>query len=334
MTAELCVLGAGNWGTTLATLAAQAGRRVTLWSRDESQCAEIREQHTNARAVPGLALPASLHATSDLEQAAAGAEVILIVIPAQAFREVARALGEVLAPEQLVLHAAKGIETTSLRRMTEILAEETCALQIGVVSGPNIAGEIAEGKPAGTVVASHFPRVVDAARRMLGGPRMMVFHGDDVIGVELAGALKNIVAIAAGMATEMSVGENAKALLITRGLAEIQRLAVAMGAQPATFAGLAGIGDLMVTCQSPRSRNHRVGAALARGMTLDAAVASLGMVAEGVPTSHAAHELLRRHRIDAPLLERVHRVLYDGLSPHDGLDQLMRLPAGPDVSRL
>lgn len=329
----IAVLGAGNWGTTLADLIAGNGHAVRLWTRSEAARDEINRHRTHEAAVPGLALAEGVAATTELVEAVRGAGTVVMVIPSQAFREVARALGDVLSPEQVVLSATKGLERGSNARMTEILRAETCARQIGVLSGPNLAPEIARRKPAGTVVASRFPYVIERARDALSCPRMMVFAGDDVLGVELAGALKNIVAIAAGAATEMEVGENAKSLLVTRGLAEITRLAVTMGAQPLTFAGLAGVGDLMVTCASPLSRNHRVGAALARGERLDAILARLGMVAEGVYAAVAARELCRAHRVDAPLLDAVYRVLYEGLSCDAGLRELMTLPAGRDVAR-
>jgi glycerol-3-phosphate dehydrogenase (NAD(P)+) len=329
----IAVLGAGNWGTTLAELIAGNGHAVILWTREPEQRDEINARHTNERAVPGLRLSETVAATSDLHEAVRDAEIVLLVVPSSAFREVASALGDVLAPEQVVLHATKGLERETNARMTEILLQETCAKQIGVVSGPNIAPEIARKKPAGTVVASHFPHVIQLARRALSCPRMMVFAGDDVLGVELAGALKNVVAIAAGVATEMGVGENAWSLLVTRGLAEYTRLAVMMGASPLTFAGLAGIGDLMVTCASPISRNHRVGAALARGERLPEILAKLGMVAEGVYAAVAARALTRAHHVEAPLLEAVYRVLYEGLGCDEALRELMTLPAGRDVGR-
>lgn len=329
----IAVLGAGNWGTTLSDLIASNGHAVRLWTRDPSQRDEINERRSNERAVPGLRIAPGVTATSELGEAVRGAELVLVVIPSQSFREVSRALGDVLAPEQVVLHATKGLERGSNARMTEILLAETCARQIGVLSGPNIAAEIAQKKPAGTVVASRFPHVVELGRRALSCPRMMVFAGDDVTGVELSAALKNVVAIAAGIATQMDIGENGKSLLVTRGLAEITRLAVAMGAAPLTLAGLAGIGDLMVTCASPLSRNHRVGAALARGETLEEILAGLGMVAEGVYAAVAARDLARSWRVEAPLLERVYRVLYEGLGCEQGLRELMTLPAGRDVAR-
>jgi len=329
----IAVLGAGNWGTTLADLIGENGHAVSLWTRSHAQRDEINERHTNEGGVAGLRISDKVSATSELAEAVTGAEIVILVVPSSAFREVASALGEVLAPEQIVLHATKGLERETNARMTEILLEETCAKQIGVISGPNLAPEVALRKPAGTVVASHFPHVIERARKLLSCPRLMVFAGDDVLGVELAGALKNVVAIAAGAATEMNVGENAKSLLVTRGLAEYTRLAVAMGANPLTFAGLAGIGDLMVTCASPISRNHRVGAALARGQQLPEILAQLGMVAEGVYAAIAARALTRAHHVEAPLFDRVHRVLYEGLSCEDGLRELMSLPAGRDVGR-
>ncbi len=330
----IAVLGAGNWGTTLADLVASNGHPVRLWTRQASERDEINGRHTNEGAVPGLRLSDAVSATSDLGDAVHDAELVLIVVPSHAFREVACALGDVLEPDQVVVHATKGLERESNARMSEILVEETCAKQIGVLSGPNLAPEIARHKPAGTVVASHFPHVVDLARKALSCPRLMVFAGNDVLGVELAGALKNVVAIAAGAATQMDVGENAKSLLVTRGLAESTRLAVAMGAAPLTFAGLAGIGDLMVTCASPISRNHRVGAALARGESLDAALENLGMVAEGVYAAVAARALTRKHNVAAPLLDSVYRVLYEGLGCGEAVRELMALPAGREHSRL
>jgi glycerol-3-phosphate dehydrogenase (NAD(P)+) len=329
--APIAVLGAGNWGTVLAQLAAESGHRVRLWTRNPIQAQEINTARTNKKAIAGLSLSSRIDATSNIVEAVEGAGMIVVVIPSQAFREVARRLGDVLDPRQIVLHATKGIELSTLRRMTEVLEEETCARQLGVLAGPNIAAEIAEGLPAGTVITSRFPHVVRAGKQVFTTGRFMVFGASDVVGVELCGALKNVVAIAAGIAAGMQIGENAMALLVTRGLAEITALATAMGARPGTLAGLAGAGDLMVTCRSHHSRNHRVGEALARGASLDEAVATLGMVAEGVTTAIAAKALCARHRIECPVLERVHRVLYERASPREALEELLRMRAGRDV---
>lgn len=329
MTRAVAVLGAGNWGTTLAQLVAANGHAVKLWTRDRAQCAEINARRTNARAVPGLELDPRIVAVPVLAEALRGAELVLFVVPSQAMRDVARAAGEHLVPEQIVLHGTKGLELGSHKRMSVVLQEETCARQIGVLAGPNIAAEIARGKPAGTTVTSRFPYVIAGARDVLASPRLRVFGGDDLIGVEIASALKNVVAIAAGIASGTDAGENAKAFLVTRGLSEIARIALRLGAQPATFRGLAGVGDLIVTCASVQSRNHRLGVALAKGARLDAALAEIGMVAEGVHAAIAARELAAAQNVETPLLERVYRVLYEGLPPERAVDELMALPTGP-----
>ena len=329
MTRSIAVLGAGNWGTTLAHLAAINGHSVALWSRSTAQCDEINDRRTNARATGELVVARGVRATTDLRQAIASAELVVFVVPSQAFREVARAAGDHLAPEQLVLHATKGLELRTHARMSTILEEETCVRQLGVLAGPNIAAEIGRGEPAGTTVTTSFPRVFSRAREVFASRRFVVFPGDDVLGVELCSALKNVVAIAAGMATGLGMGENAKALLVTRGMTEIARIALSHGADRATFHGLAGIGDLVVTCASAQSRNHRVGVAIAKGESLPHVLERLGMVAEGVHASVAARELAAARGIDAPLLGRVHRVLHEGLAVEQALDELMLLPTGP-----
>ena len=328
---RVSVIGAGNWGTTLAHCIASNGHHVALWTRDAAQRDEINAGRTNLRSVPGLVIAPGVRAVTELQEAIAGATLVLLVVPSQVFREVCRRAAEFLSPEQLVIHATKGLEQRTHRRMSQVILEETCVRQIGILSGPNIAAEIAAGKLTGTVITTRFPRVVRVGREALTSPRMMVFSADDVIGVELAGAFKNVVAIAAGMATELGVGENAKAFLVTRGLAEMARLGVALGARPLTFAGLTGVGDLTVTCASLQSRNNRVGRGLARGGALPDVLRELGMVAEGVLASVSARDLAAAHRIDAPLMDRVYRVLYEGLSPVSAIDELMRLPAGHDV---
>jgi glycerol-3-phosphate dehydrogenase (NAD(P)+) len=326
---NVAVLGAGNWGVTLAHLAAANGASVRLYTRDREQMREIETTHTSERAVPGLVLAPGVRATVDLRDAMDGAELVVFVVPSQSFRELARAAGEHLLPEQLVLHATKGLELGSHARMSTILQEETCARQIGVLAGPNIAAEIASGKIAGTTVASAFPHVFEVAHRVLASRRFAVLPGADVVGVELCSAFKNVVAVAAGMASQMGIGENAKALLVTRGMSDIARLALALGAQRATFHGLAGIGDLLVTCASEKSRNHRLGVAIARGEHLSDVLEALGMVAEGAYASIAARDLARARRVDVPVLDRVYRVLYEGLPPERALEELMSLEPAP-----
>ncbi len=325
MTWKVAVLGAGNWGVTLAHLAADRGASVALFTRDTNQAAEINDGRTSERAVPGLVIAAGVKATLDLREALRGAALVIFVVPSQSFRDLARAAGEHLVPEQLVIHATKGLELGTHVRMSTILEEETCARQIGVLAGPNIAAEIARGDVAGTTVATAFPRVFEVARRALASRRLLVLPGTDVLGVELCSTFKNVVAVAAGVASQMGVGENAKALLVTRGMSDIARLALALGAQRETFHGLAGIGDLIVTCASDRSRNHRLGAAVGRGERLSDALAALRMVAEGVYASIAAHDIARAHGVHVPVLDRVYRVLHEGLPPARALEELMSL---------
>jgi glycerol-3-phosphate dehydrogenase (NAD(P)+) len=330
---QVAVLGAGNWGTTLAQLIARNGHAVRLWTRDLTKLEEINTAHTNERALKGLVLSPAVRAVAGLGEALWQADLILMVLPSQVFRSVCAELGEVVQPEHQLVHCTKGLEAGSHLRMSQVLVEETCVRQLGVLSGPNIAAELAQGKPAGTVIATRFPRVSALTQQALSCAQLRVFESADVCGVELCGALKNVVAIAAGMADQLQVGDNAKALLITRGLSELMRLALALGAEPATTAGLAGIGDLMVTCASPLSRNHRVGVALAQGMPLEDALRALGMVAEGVHASRSVRELAKAHGLEMPLFEHIHRVLHEGMPVGDALAFLMGLPTGRDVPR-
>jgi glycerol-3-phosphate dehydrogenase (NAD(P)+) len=334
VSAQVSVLGAGNWGTTIAHLIGQNGFKVKLWARKPELAAEINEHRRNSQYLSGMEavrLSDNIVATSSLAEAVRGIPLVFIVIPSQSFRSVCEQIGELVQPSQLAVHATKGLELGSYKRMTQIMLEETCLRRIGVLSGPNIAREMIEGKPAGTVVASRFPRVIEVTREHLKSKQLRIYGNTDVVGVELGGTLKNIIAIAAGMATQMQLGENAKSLLITRGLSEIARLGVALGADPMSFSGLAGIGDLMVTCASPISRNHRVGAALARGMSLSEAIESLGMVAEGVKASKIAFELTRDLNIRSPLMHGVYRVVHEGLDPRAALSELMNAAVQDDI---
>jgi len=325
------ILGGGSWGTAVAALIAYAGHDVTLWMRDRSLAAKMRRSRRNERYLPDLALPRSIRITHDLASAVREVPVIFFVIPAKAFRDVAIAAGDHLDPAQVAIHGTKGFEPETRDRMSGILEQETCLKQLGVLSGPNIAPEIASGLPAGAVIASRFPRVISETRRLMVSDRFRVYDSRDVVGVELAGALKNVIAIVSGAAAGMDLGENVRAMLITRGLAEIARLGTALGADPLTFSGLAGMGDLVVTCASPLSRNHRVGRGMAGGKSLDEVVASLGMVAEGVGTTRIAYAFARELDIDAPMTEAVHRVLFEGLSSDLALAELMNRSPRPDM---
>lgn len=321
---RVAVLGSGSFGTTVAHVVAAAGRTDTvLWGRDQDVSREINEKHRNPKYFSDKPLADGLRATTDLEEAARGAPLIVVAVASSAFREVARKLGDFVTGDQVLLSATKGLEPRTHKRMSEILKEETCAKKVGALSGPNIAREILDGQPAATVVASRFREAIELGANLLHGPRFRVYGNDDVVGVELAGALKNVVAIASGVSTGLGLGDNTRSLLITRGLAEIQRLGVKLGADPHTFSGLAGIGDLFTTCSSPHSRNHRVGAGLAKGKKLDQILEELGEVAEGVNTTRVCRELSQEHGVVMPIAEGVYKLLFEDLPPKAVLEDLM-----------
>ena len=328
---SVAVLGGGNWGTTLAQLCALASADVRLWLRDEGVAREIREQHTNRRYTGDALLSAEIFPTTDLRRAMRGARLVLAVIPSMASRSVIRELGALVLGDQIFVHATKGLELETGITISQIVREETAIKKLGVLSGPNIAPEILRGLPAATVVASHYPEVVEVAQRALTSPRFRVYANDDVIGVELGGALKNIVAIGSGIVSGLGLGENTRGLLMTRGLAEIARFAVYYGARPLTLAGLAGMGDLVVTCSSQHSRNYRVGLGLAQKKPLAQILSELGMVAEGVRTTRIVHKLAQREGLDMPITEALFRVLEGELDVQAALAWLMQLPARSDI---
>lgn len=329
--APIAVLGAGSWGTTLAHLIAQTGHNVRLWGRDEQVAASINEEHVNRRYLDGFGLHEDVVASTDLAATVDGVSYILMVLPSSAFRAVCQQLAPMLHPSQAIFHATKGVERESYARMSQIILEETCVRQYGVISGPNIAREIMEGKPSGTVVATPFPRLAEAARAFLTSPSFRVYENRDVVGVELGGTLKNIIAIASGISSELNLGENAKALLLTRGLQEMIRIGVAFGAEAKTFSGLSGIGDLMVTCNSEHSRNFRFGRGLAKGQSVEEIRVSLGMVAEGVFASKVASDFVQAKGLETPIMQAVYSVVHEGSASIETLSQLMQNESRPDV---
>ena len=328
---HVAVLGAGNWGTTIAHLIASNGNAVRLWTRSSELADAIRTERVNRRYLDGFDLSEHIWPTNDLALAVRGARMIVMVIPSSGFRAVCRQLAPLVEPDQAIVHATKGLEQHTYRRMSQIVLEETCVRRYAVISGPNIAREIMEGKPSGTVVASPFPRLIERVSGLLTGPTFRVYTNDDVAGVELGGALKNIIAIGAGISAGLQLGENTRALLITRGLGEIMRLSLSFGARAETFSGLAGIGDLMVTCASEHSRNFRLGRGLAAGKDVATITAQLGMVAEGVNTVAVAHDFVREHNVYAPVIEAIHAIVHGGQHPIEAIRELMVLDARPDV---
>ena len=318
------VIGAGQWGTTLALHLARKGP-VALLARNEAQAAELGAQRENRRYLAGHVLPAEIEISADPASIAAASELVIFAVPAAAMRESARRVASSVHPSAVVLSVAKGIEQASLARMTQVLAAElpTAQERVAAMSGPNLALEIARGLPAGSVVAAEVEEVAVRVQDVLGTRTFRLYRNRDVIGVELCGALKNIVAIAAGAADALGFGDNGKAGLMTRGLAEMTRLGIAAGANPITFAGLAGIGDVIATCGSALSRNHQLGFELGKGRAWAEIEGTLPGVAEGAYTVDAALEMARRHGVEMPIAEEVHNVLFEGKSVQRALIDLL-----------
>lgn len=323
---KIAVLVAGSWGTALARVLCDNGVAPTLWTRNREQAEEINVRRTNGRFLPGARLPEAMTATTDMAEALSGAEAVLFVAPSSAMREVARQAAPWLDGNRLVIHATKGFESDSLKRMSTVLAEELGRDErsIVVLSGPSHAEEVIHRQPTTVVVASQETACAEAAQDLfINGNYFRVYTNPDLIGVETAGAIKNIIALGAGLSDGLGFGDNAKAALITRGLAEIARLGAAMGANPLTFAGLAGVGDLIVTCTSKHSRNWRAGSMLAQGLPLAEVLAKMGMVVEGVRTTKAAHALARRYGVEMPITAQLNAVLFEGLPPEQAVGMLM-----------
>ena len=331
---DVLVVGGGCFGTSLASLLAGQGRRVRLWVRREDQAEEINTTHKNSRYLPDFDLPENLEAVTDLGRSVAGAPLILMVVPSKSFRQVAKQVGDHLEGDQILVHATKGIEIATFKRMSQVLREETCGLKIGVLSGPNLSKEIMAGHPAGALLASRYREVVKAAQALFEGSRLRLYGGKDVIGTEVGGAFKNIIAVASGLATGLGFGDNTKSLLITRGLSEMARFGVAVGADVFTFGGLAGIGDLMATCASPLSRNHQVGSRLAKGESMQEILDTSVQVAEGVPTTKAVHDQAEAIHMDLPIVQAVYHRLYDDWDNERVVENLMAIPVSSELARL
>ncbi|GIV96450.1 MAG: glycerol-3-phosphate dehydrogenase [NAD(P)+] [Herpetosiphonaceae bacterium] len=323
---RIAVVGTGSWGATLAIVLARHGRTVRLLARTPEEAEILLSEGENRRFLPGVPFPLQLTVTADPELALHDASIVLVAVPAKTMRENIRALREFLPDHAVILSCAKGLEQGTLLRMSEVIAEELpegCPVTPGALSGPNLAPEIAAGKPATTVVAAWSDEAAQCAQQVLSTPLLRVYTSSDLIGVELGGALKNIIALGAGIADGMGAGDNAKSAFITRGLAEIARLGSALGANPLTFAGLAGLGDLVATCTSPLSRNRRLGEAIARGKSLESALRELGHVAEGVGTIVAARDIAARHAVEMPITEELYRILFMGKSAREAIIDLM-----------
>jgi glycerol-3-phosphate dehydrogenase (NAD(P)+) len=320
---ETAILGAGSWGTALAWLWGKDGRRVSLWGHDADRLARMRETRQNSDYLPGLKLPGSVRVTSELGDCT-GADLIVFATPSTALRKVAAQLRAVIGNVRpVLLNCVKGIEHGTGMRMSQILGELFPDQKVAVLSGPNLAAEVVQNFPTATVIGCTDSECATSLQGALGSPRFRIYTSQEVTSIELGGALKNVFAVAAGISDGLGLGDNSKAALVTRSLAELVRLGVAMGGTAPAFYGLSGAGDLIVTCYSERSRNHTVGKRLGRGESLTQITQSMRMVAEGIPTARSAFECARQLKIETPIIDQVYAVLYEQRKPTVALEEVL-----------
>ncbi len=326
---RVAVVGAGSWGTAVAALVG-AAHPVSLWARSPELASSIGRTRENATYLPGIALPDGLSATASLEEALEGAGVVFMAVPSHGFRTVLAELQPFAAEVEAIVSLSKGIENGTNLRMSEVVAQVLPGYPAGVLTGPNLAREVAEGQPAASVVALPDETLARQVQDLLHTRTFRVYMGTDVVGCEIAGATKNVMAIAAGICDGLGFGENTRAVLITRGLAELGRLGIALGGRVLTFGGLAGVGDMVATCASPKSRNRTVGFQLGQGRTLDEIVNGMQMVAEGVKSAGPLVALARAHGVEMPIAEQVEAIVEGRCSPRDALLSLMDRPSRPE----
>ncbi len=317
------VVGAGSWGTTVAAMAA-VNTPTVLWARRAELAEQINREHINGDYLAQYTLPEQLRATSSLHEAVSGCDVLVMAVPSHGYRDVAIEAARYLRPWVPIVSLTKGLERASRKRMSEVSRDEMPGHPVAVLTGPNLAKEILSGQPAASVVAVDDGDIADELQRIFSRPSLRVYTNNDVVGCEVGGVVKNVIAIAAGMAEGMGFGDNTRATLITRGLAEMTRLGIAMGGQAATFAGLAGMGDLIATCSSKQSRNNMVGFQLGEGKLIGDVLASMNMVAEGVKSSPSVLDLARRHGVEMPITEQVVAVCHQGRPAKEALASLMQ----------
>ncbi len=327
---QVAVLGGGSWGTTVASLAAENASTM-VWLRDEQTVADINANHRNSKYLGDLALNANLRATTSLEEAVDRADVLVVGVPSHAVRSTLQDASPFVRHWVPIVSLTKGLEQGSRLRMTEVIEQELPGHPAGVLAGPNLAKEVLQGYAAAAVVAMPDAHVASSLQKIFTNTRFRVYTNHDVVGCELGGALKNVIAIAAGMAEGLGVGDNTKAMVVTRGLAELTRLGVAMGGEPPTFSGLTGLGDLMATCSSPLSRNRTVGVELAKGRTIQEIISGMSMVAEGVKTSRVVLELAREYGVEVPIVEEVDAVINSGRTAEQAFRGLGRISAGSEM---
>lgn len=330
MEIRVAVIGAGSWGTTVASLVA-ANAPTTVWAREVEVAAEIDRDHTNSRYLPGFTLHPDLRSTHSMAEAVGTADLIVMGVPSHGFRTTMEQVAEHLRPWVPIVSLTKGLEQSTRMRMTQVVGEVVPGHPVGVLTGPNLAKEILAGHAAATVIAMPDPAIAESLQVIFGAENLRVYTNTDVVGAEMGGALKNVIAIASGISDGIGASDNTRAAVITRGLAELTRLGVAMGGDPMTFAGLAGMGDLIATCISPQSRNRHVGEELGKGRALDEVIAEMNMVAEGVKAAPVAVELAREHGVEMPIAESVAAVCAGDQTALEAYRALLARSQRPEV---
>lgn len=323
MMKKIGVIGAGGWGIALACLLVDNGHEVTIWSHKESDARRLREERENKTKLPGIRIPDAMGVTSDLKKAVLGKELLVLAVPSTAMRETAAKIKPLYEKGQVLVSVSKGIEEASLKTMSEIIEDEIPDVVIAALSGPSHAEEVGRKLPTTCVAGSADIQTAQYVQELFMSPVFRVYTSTDILGIELGGALKNVIALAAGVADGMGYGDNTKAALITRGIAEITRLGTAMGAQPTTFSGLSGIGDLIVTCASVHSRNRKAGYLMGQGYTMQEAMDEVNMVVEGVHSAKAARKLADKYQVEMPIIREVNRLLFENKKPADAVNDLM-----------
>ena len=334
---KVAVLVAGSWETALASVLADNGLDVHLWTHNEEQAQEIHTKRENHKFLPGVKLPDRIMATTSMETAVAGASLVVIASPSAAMADVAQRMAPYLSAEASIVHASKGFEEGTTRRMTEVIMScvpTSFHNRLAVLSGPSHAEEVIRRCPTTVVVAAFARETAEFVQKLLINSYFRVYTHPDVIGVEVGGALKNIIAIGGGLSDGLGFGDNAKAALLTRGLTEITRLGTAMGADPRTFSGLSGVGDLVVTCTSQHSRNWKAGHLLAQGRSMEEVLETMGMVVEGVKTTRSAHQLAMKHGVEMPITAQLYEVLFHGKDPRAAVEDLMRRDRTREIDHL
>ncbi|TCK98292.1 glycerol 3-phosphate dehydrogenase (NAD(P)+) [Natranaerovirga hydrolytica] len=320
---RISIIGAGSWGTALGILLAKSGHQVKIWSILKDEIKMLNEEREHKDKLPGIAIPSNIYGTTDLKEAMEDTKIVVMAVPSKFVRETSKKVKEFIQKDQIIVNVAKGLEESTLLSLAEVIEEEMPDNEVAVLSGPSHAEEVAKDIPTTCVVGANSKSVANKVQDVFMSKTFRVYTSPDIKGIELGGALKNVIALAAGISDGLNFGDNTKAALMTRGIAELSRLGIAMGASVHTFAGLSGIGDLIVTCTSMHSRNRRAGILIGQGQTLEEAIKEVNMVVEGVNTAKAAYEISKKYAIEMPIIEQIYKVLFENKNPKEAVEDLM-----------